>query len=78
MSTLSIPLLTLLGLVPAFTAAASSMRPALAVPARCVPVPKPSVPPDYLFYHGLVAPHAALSEPRPTQAACTPPRTVRT
>lgn len=78
MNTLSIPLLTLLSLAPAFTAAASSVRPAMAVPARCAPAPKPAVPPDYLFYHGLVAPHAALSDRRPTQAACTPRRTIRT
>lgn len=78
MNTLSISLLTLLGLAPAYPAAASSMRPAMAVPTRCAPAPKPAVPPDYLFYHGLVAPHAALSDRRPAQAACATRKVVRT
>ncbi len=79
MKILSNPLLVLLGLVSPFPAVASSVPAGPAVvPLRCEPAPKQAVPPDYLFYHGLVAPHAALSERRPSQAACTPRRGVRT
>ena len=79
MNALSIPLLSLSGLVSAFPVAAVSTTPgAVAVPARCAPAPKPAVPPDYLFYHALVAPHTALSDKWPTQAACATRTVVRT
>jgi hypothetical protein len=79
MKTLSIPLLVLLGSLSSFPAAAAAVSAGPAVmPLRCEPAAKPAVPRDYLFYHGLVAPHAALSERRPAPAACATRRGVRT
>lgn len=71
--------LSLFMLVPALPAAASSVPSGdVAVPVRCAPAPKRAVPADYLFYHALVAPHAALSGRRPAQAGCATRRVVRT
>jgi hypothetical protein len=44
----------------------------------CAPAAKPSVPPEYLFYHALVSPHAALSDKRVAHASCPPSRLIRT
>ena len=72
-------LLSLLVALPASAATASVVRPGgVAASPHCAPAPKSAVPPDYLFYHALVAPHAALSDRRSAPATCAARRVVRT
>ena len=80
MNTLSKPIALLVALVAALLLGWS----ALDVSARehpkwtCAPAAKPSVPPEYLFYHALVSPHAALSDQRVVHASCPPSKLIRT
>jgi len=44
----------------------------------CAPVSRAAIPPEYLFYHALVSPHAALSDKRDVHASCPPSKLIRT
>lgn len=49
-----------------------------AVAVHCASAVKPSVPAEYLFYHSLVAPQAALAPRNNVQASCPPRKVIRT
>lgn len=82
MKTLSIPSIALAGLTAALLMlwqapdAAARAQPAAACSAAA------SVPAEYLFYHALVAPHAALTPPasgtRSLHASCPSKKVIRT
>jgi len=44
----------------------------------CVPADKSAIPPDYLFYHALASPNAALSNKRDVHVPCPPSKIIRT
>jgi len=45
--------------------------------AGCVPAATSAVPADYLMYHALVAPQAALTDRRGDPASCAPRKVTR-
>ncbi|NTV87274.1 MAG: hypothetical protein HGA21_11080 [Burkholderiaceae bacterium] len=80
MNALSTPLALLVGLVAALLLGWSALEASAREQPRltCAPAAKPSVPPEYLFYHALVSPHAALSDKQIVHASCPPSKLVRT
>jgi hypothetical protein len=82
MKTLSIPKITLAGLAAAlmmvWQTPDAADRSQLAAPCTAAA----SVPAEYLFYHALVAPHAALPSPasgtRSLHASCPSKKVIRT
>lgn len=76
MSTLSGIRIVLVVLSLGPLAAWSHQQPALATqqPTMCASL----VPPEYLAYHALVAPQAALSERRAHATGCAPRKEART
>ena len=80
MNTMSIPLLAIAGLSGAHLLGWSAPEdtPRVQSQAACIPAAVPTIPPEYLFYHGLVSPHAALSDKPTVQASCPSSKVIRT
>jgi hypothetical protein len=80
MNAMSMPLLVIAGLSGALLLgwSATEVTPRGQSQAACIPAAVQVIPPEYLFYHGLVSPHAALSDKPTVQASCPSSKVIRT